>query len=146
MKTKTLLLICLFSGIVFLRANAQKCSNGISVTTESGVWNGYELPVYCNGIQTDDLTGFVNYLNLIFWKDGNWVREVHYMWGEVNSTKPPLFESFKVFEIDHCVAATGIDRFKVLLKGNKGTSYFGTFIFYFNTGVLELVKMTCKED
>jgi len=139
-------MICLLSGIGLVHLNAQNCVNGTTVTTVTGIWNGYEVPVYCNGIQVDDLTGTVRYVNFIFWKNGNWVREVHYLWGEVNSTKPPLYEVFKVFEIDHCVAATGIDKFNVFLKGNKGTQYFGTFIYYFNTGEMDLVKMTCSEN
>lgn len=143
MKTKTFLLVCLFLGIGLTQLNAQNGKNGSNITTETGVWNGYEVPVYCDGTMVDDLTGTVNYLNVIFWKDGNWVREIHYIWGEVQSTKPPLFEVFKVIEIDHCVAATGIDKFKVYLKGNKGSHYIGTFIYYFNTGELELIKMIC---
>lgn len=145
MKTKTFLLLILFLGIGWTQLNAQKWNNGTTVTTQSGVWNGYEVPVYCDGTMVDDLTGTVNYLNYIFWKDGNWVREIHYIWGEVQSTKPPLFEVFKVFEIDHCIAATGIDKFKVYLIGNKGSNYAGTFLYYFNTGKLELVKMICKK-
>jgi hypothetical protein len=73
MKTKTLLLLCLFLGIGLTQLSAQNGKNGsgtISFTEEYGPWT---VPVYCDGVISD----YISCTNLVV------KVTVHYKNGEV---------------------------------------------------------------
>jgi len=76
MKTKTLLLICLFLGIGLTQLSAQNSQNG----TGTDVWYidnaiGWGCPVYCNGKEVDYLWGIGSAHVIDHFKAGVWQWE-----------------------------------------------------------------------
>jgi hypothetical protein len=93
MKSKTLLLLCLFSGIGLIQLSAQawpppppdnKNGTGSVVTLET--INGYSVPVFSsNGQLIDWLAGDVTAHYVRHYKNGVWLSEIADFYGEVVS-------------------------------------------------------------
>ena len=56
MKTKTFLLLCLFSGIVLTQLSAQNGKNGSGNVKGEGTFPDWRYPVYCGGVLSDWIT------------------------------------------------------------------------------------------
>jgi len=124
MKTKTLILLCLFMGIGLTQLSAQKGKNGNGAISLWKVWDGYWQPVYCDGVNVDNLTGTVTYHVVIHYKNGNMISEnVHYT-GVVQSSNTT--EEFKLSEVDKVDDINGIISWHFNLIGNQGTHYIGS--------------------
>ena len=124
MKTKTLLMVCLLLGIGLTQLSAQNGKNGNGVISLWRVWDGYWQPVYCDGVNVDNLTGTVIYHVAVHYKNGNLILEnVHYS-GVVQSSNTT--EEFKMSEVDKVNNIKGILSWHFNLIGNQGTHYVGT--------------------
>lgn len=140
MKTKTFLLLCLFLGIATTQLSAQNKS-----FVDRGVWVGYWIPAYCNGVQVDLLTGTASYHHIGHWHKGVWIWCHTQYSGEVKSELTD--EVFKVKEIDitdiiQADIFQGIVYSHVNLIGNNGTHYIMTLIFDWGTGEVLSVEST----
>jgi len=142
MKTKTLLLICLLSGIGMTQLSAQwpTPANGNTGTVSFyEAWDGYYCAVYVDGILVDELAGSVQIHNVLFFKDQVAIRATQHMTGEIRSLYEP-YEVFKVSDMGHCIYATEMAPFRVNLIGNYGTHYICYFTYNFVTGEIIPVK------
>jgi len=134
MKTKTLLLLCLFIGIGFARISAQKGQNGtgvVNVTMPSEYW----LPIYLEGVKVGDIGGTVKWHAEFFYKDGNLIRVISHIkdilvenfdTGETfkaNEQTKSDYSNFDVIDLSGYVSGT--DHFNLI--GNRGTHYIGYF-------------------
>lgn len=124
MKTKTFFLICLFLGIGLTQLSAQNGKNGNGAVSLWKVWNGYWQPVYCDGVNVDNLYGTVTYHVVVHYKNGIVISEnVHYT-GVVQSSIST--EEFKLSEIDKLDYTAGLLTWHFNLIGNQGTHYIGS--------------------
>ena len=124
MKTKTLLLLCLLLGIGLTQVSAQNDKNGNGALSLYGVWDWYWQPVYCNGVQVDNLSGTVTWHAIFIHK--NWVpmkSNAHYS-GVVHGDWTG--ENFKLSETDKQDYITGILTWHFNLIGDKGSHYIGS--------------------
>ncbi len=124
MKTKTFLLVCLLSGLALTQVSAQNDKNGNGALSYSGVWDWYWQPVYCNGVQVDNLSGTVSWHATTIHK--NWIpvkTNSHYS-GVVQGDWTG--ENFKLSETDKQNYVTGILTWHFNLKGDKGSHYIGS--------------------
>jgi|WetSurMetagenome_2_1015567.scaffolds.fasta_scaffold03008_8 hypothetical protein len=151
MKTKTLLLLCLFIGIGLTKLTAQNDLNkkGTGSISFNYVYDNFPLPAFCDGIQVDMLTGTVTVHDVLFFR--NWVfskANQHFFSGELYSSVSD--EVFKLIEKDHCMEivmegdiVTGLDIYHYNLKGNHGTHYVGTATYDLKTGEFTSVRSVC---
>jgi hypothetical protein len=143
MKTKTILLFCLFAGMGITQLSAQwwplpPNGNTGTISWYEG-WDGYSIPVYIDGVLVDELTGAVNIHNVLLIKDGLPFRGTQHMVGEIQSSNPP-YEVFKVSDMSHYVYSEDTYPFQVILLGNNGTVYKLNFTYTMSTGELIPVK------
>lgn len=123
MKTKTLLILCLFFGIGLTQLSAQTKT----VKIEGSVPNGYFIPIYCNGIQVDYLVGDFSYKVEIHYVDGIPTWQHGQAKGQLTSSTG---EVFKLKETDMKHAYYGCDMIlNYNLIGNNGNHYIGTLIW-----------------
>ena len=86
MKTKTLIMLCLFLGIGLTQLSAQNGKNGNGTITNDFGWDGYYVAVFSsNGEQIDWLVGSVTVHQLYHFKDGVPVWKKEFYNGEVES-------------------------------------------------------------
>jgi hypothetical protein len=151
MKTKVFILLCLFIGIGLTQLSAQTPpdnKNGTGATVDTRVWGPFSVPVYCDGVFTDVLTGTIFVQEIIIWKNGVWIKGNHrYTGGDFKGLNPD--EVFTIMAIDHCVNTGGVNpegtgSLKVNFIGDKGSHYIGKFNYTFPNGSLELVNMICN--
>jgi hypothetical protein len=160
MKTKTLLLICLFSGIGLARLSGQQAQE-ISHLNDKG--NGtihvilseipWGTPVMCGGQQADFLVGTINAHIVISVK--NWVKQAsneRYFGGDFSSTNPLSTEVFKFMEKDHVMdiyfvegdpMPYGTDTFHFNIIGNEGSHYVGIGLLDIHTQSVTIIKANC---
>jgi hypothetical protein len=142
MKTKTLLLVCLFLGIGLTQLSAQwpQPANGktgaVSFYEE---WDGYWCPVYIDGVLVDELVGTVNMHNVPFVKNGVPIKATQHMYGDIQSIHAP-YEVFKVSDMSHGYYSSEILAYRVNLIGNYGTHYICYFLYNMVTGETTPVK------
>ncbi len=132
MKTKTILLLCLFLGIGLTQLNAQllppdnKTGTGIVsfyeyVTDISGYW---DIPVVCGGEEINHLTGNVTGFSRVFFKGDTWIwQNSWYEWDLTGNDG----ETFKGKDIWKWVWSDGIGYGHANLIGNKGTHYIVSY-------------------
>ena len=100
-------------------------------------WSGWYLPVYCDGVQVDYLTGSVS----VHWIDiitKNGVKYTSHGKGEAVSSETD--ETFDIHEIDHGNYSNGIGILHANLIGSKGTHYITKMTFNVWTGTLLTVE------
>jgi hypothetical protein len=127
MKTKTFLLVFLFTGLGLIRLSAQNGKNGTGAINGFFEWDGYKQPVYCDGEIVDYLTGTVSLHSVAIFKDNVVLTYNQHLFGEVYSTVTD--EIFRLNEIDKCDETSMLDPFHFNLIGNKGSHYIGFYIW-----------------
>jgi hypothetical protein len=121
MKTKTLLLLCLFLGTEVTQLSAQQ---PVVDGTKSVPWdNEYFIwdPVYCNGVLVDEIFGTVIWHNISHFVEGVEVWETSQANGEITSLYTG--EVFRVNEVDKHNIVEGIWTWHTNLKGDMGNHY-----------------------
>ena len=131
MKTKTLLLLCLFMGIGLTQLSGQNGKNGNGAVTGFDVYittADYPMqPVYCGDVMVDELYGTTTYHFVAHFKNGILISEnVHYE-GVVQSKNTT--EEFKYSDNDKIDYNSGIVISHFNLIGDQGTHYIGTLIW-----------------
>ena len=142
MKTKAFLALCLFISIGLTQVSAQNGKDGTGAVTFTSVWDGYWQPVYCNGVNVDNLTGTVTQHFVQIFKAGVFIKANARVTGEAVSENPP-YEVFKVSEIDHADGATTTTIWHFNLIGNFGTHYIGTMVWNWETQEMWVDKAVC---
>ncbi|MGD0757015.1 MAG: hypothetical protein ABR927_18355 [Bacteroidales bacterium] len=146
MKTKTLLLLCLFFGIgltqlsaqeLILKYNMSKDGTGTLQIRINYNFGEYAIPVFCDGQQVDLLIGSATFRGVHRYK--NWVFQGandEFFGGDLHSTISD--EVFKFIEKDHTGEFTlvpgdltpyGILRVDYNINGNEGHHYIGTLLW-----------------
>lgn len=129
MKTKTLLLVCLFMGIGLTQLSAQNSNSQQTRAWQGWFANGWGCPVFCNGEMVDELEGIFweHYVDIV--KNDNWVKEIAQLKGEATSTRYP-YEVFRVNELDKIIPLEGANNMigsswisRTNLVGNMGHHY-----------------------
>jgi len=138
MKTKTLLILCLLSGIVLTQLSAQK-----PVVTKTFVYKdyvqGYWSPVYCTnelGVLelVDVLTGTIDSHLVVHYKNNQYQWYMIQWEGEI--TSEINHEVFKIHESDKIdLPNTGVYTYHFNLVGNMGSHYI-------NSGTLNMEDWT----
>lgn len=131
MKTKTLLLICLFIGMGLTQLSAQNGKNGTGTITGSDKAN-YDQPIYHDGVLIDRLIGTIEFHYALHFKNGEYDFVQNNISGEVASVNSP-FEVFKVHEIDKSAWEEDCIKWHFNLIGNMGTHYIGFVTWNFVT-------------
>jgi hypothetical protein len=157
MKTKTLLLLCLFLGIGLTQLSAQKNAKGTYSEKIAVVWESYWMPIVCNGDFVDWLFGTVtvnceyHYENgVAAWLNYHTVGEaVSTDYGDIVGTG----EVFTIKENDFKqMTVSGVWprylTFHFNLNGNMGNHYQGTVLVdtwspYTDNTAMEFIKMNC---
>ena len=124
MKTKTILLICLFIGIGLMRISAQT-----SVWVEPIVDNTYDIPILCNGEEVDVLN-FPLYFEL---KIIEHMKNAEIVWSKylinnVEYTSKMTGEVFKAHDLEKQYAK-GYFTWRMNLNGNMGNHYIVRMVF-----------------
>ena len=144
MKTKTFLLLCLLLGFGLTQLSAQASPTGKGTVVNRFNWDGYSLPVSCNGTQIDNLQGSVSVLEIVHYgRNGEWAWATHICSGTVASTSGSG-EVFIIKELDKkYMNGAPTQDIIVIAIGNHGTHYVLTFIFDTSTYELTPVKSIC---
>lgn len=147
MKTKTILLLCLFFGIGLTQISAQSINSTGTYTLQGWFTGSYWSPVYCGDNQVDILEGgeiIIHYV--VHRKEGNRLWRIDQIRGEVTSTKEP-YEVFRIVELDKYDFVEGSFStltWKYNLLGDKGSHYIGTLIQDLVTGEITIGKTICN--
>jgi hypothetical protein len=146
MKTKTLLLLCLFLGIGLTGLYAQPpVVDGTKSVVTTEIWPYYDSgPVFCNGQVVDELFGSVKLHHVWHFEDGIWVWANHTVDGEVSSIHTN--EVFKVKEIDKMDMIQERVPYHVNFIGNNGSHYIMSATFDWSTGITTINKAVCVEN
>ena len=133
MKTKILLLMCLFTGVFVWPMQAQEKANNANQgwyegSTQGGVW--------CNGDMIDLLKGelHVHFVVRTF-KNGSLVRrEIDQFKGELTSSATgEVFKFNRMIQWEYTGVWTGVIHYN--MKGDWGTKYSGKIYVDYSTGV-----------
>lgn len=147
MKTKTILLLCLFSGICLSQLSAQNSNSTGTYTLQGWFGSSYWSPVYCGDNQIDLLEGgkiMVHYV--VHRKEGMRIWRIDQLRGEVTSTKEP-YEVFRIVEMDKYDFVEGAFStltWKYNLLGDKGSHYIGILIQDLITGEITIGPTVCN--
>jgi len=145
MKTKTLLLICLFSGIGFTQLSAQDGPNGKNGTGADSYWAtfGIVTDVYCNGQWADYVEGYVSWHVVDFYKDGHKYKIIEESKGELTS----IFtgETFQIKELDKLWNyGEGLNWIcHTYLKGDQGNHYMIDWLYDYTLDWWFITKFGC---
>jgi len=136
MKTKTILLLCLFLGTGLTQTSAQ--------ATRSAQYKaelGYYTPVFCGDEMVDYLEGVVMFHVIDHYKNGNWQWEIAQAKGEATGL---YGEVFQLTETDKLwLPVQGLLLWHFNLKGNEGNHYIGTLTYSYITGEMVVRKTVC---
>jgi hypothetical protein len=140
MKTKTLLLLCLFLCISMFRLYAQfpvpKNDQGTGAVTADYMFD-FWLPAI-DGV--DDLAGTVTWHVVFFYKDGEMLR-LNIQTKDVLVKNPETGEVFKMSESDKEDLVGGVTTWHTNLKGNQGTHYLLAITLDWATGIYTVDKI-----
>lgn len=144
MKTKTLLLLCLFLGIGLTQLSAQKGKNENGTVKYVGTFEPWSIPVFCGGTMSDML--YFPSMTVTWWlhfKDGVAVRGIN----KVETTQGILLSTGEVYKVeasfDHWSDAKGFDNFQMHLIGDKGGNIMVHARMDFSTGEFYDIKANC---
>jgi hypothetical protein len=144
MKTKTFLFLCLFIGIGLTQLSAQNVKNGTGAVPQWVEWTWVQ-PVYCNGVQIDDLSGHGTAHVIDHYKDGELLYSIVSYDGVYESTVTD--EEFKILSTNEKDVYTPLwtTAFHYNLIGNKGSHYIGAIYMDIN-GTFIVEKALCLEN
>ena len=125
MKTKTLLMLCLFIGIGLTQLSAQNSKNGNGSVTYLYLCDVFSHSVINDeGVEIDFLEGTVLWHNIDFYKNGENYRTVgHAVEVDVYSTKTG--ETFRVSASNNFYASTLSSTRNFNFNGDNGSHYVG---------------------
>jgi hypothetical protein len=151
MKTKSLLLLCLFLAIGMTRLSAQNGKNGTGSVTYPDKHIDFYVPAYCydevlgENVLVDELTGSFTYHIIDHYKNGVLVWEMGPGRGEVTSITTG--EVFKFMEKDKVKPISdGLDYYHYNLIGNRGTRYVGYVVYDFSDGSFTCLRAVCPRN
>lgn len=132
MKTKTLLLVCLFLGLGLSQISAQS-------DVSKDVQTSWGCPVFCDGVMVDYIWGYCSMHLIDHYNKGEWQWETASFKATGWSVLPP-YEEFSVNEQDKIKISQKVGNYTWNwddhLKGNKGALYniSGYMIYSDETG------------
>jgi hypothetical protein len=143
MKTKAILLLCLFLGIGLTQLSAQNGKNGsgtISFTADYGPWT---VPVYCDGVISDNIscTNLIvkvtmHYTNgVLTWATNNVETQ------EWTSNSGEVYKGEAMFDHMHFEKGYGISHGHLI--GDKGHNITQELKVDLNTGELIDINSNC---
>lgn len=143
MKTKVILLVCLFMGLIQIQqASAQ---NNAYKADQGWFTSQYWSPVYCDGEMVDELSGgeiSIHYVFKLFKNGSVLAKEIDQIKGTVTSSTG---EVFKIRETDKYVYINGWElTWHYNLIGDRGTHYIGTLTYYYQTDELIVGHTVCN--
>ena len=147
MKTKTILLLCLFLGFGLLSLSAQNSNATGTYSLQGWFASTYWSPVYCGENEVDILEGgeiMVHYV--VHRNEGKRIWRIDQIRGVVTSTKEP-YEVFRIVELDKYDFIDGVFStltWKYNLLGDKGNHYIGTLIQDLVTGEITVGPTVCN--
>ena len=124
MKTKTLFTLCLLLGIGLTQVSAQKNGNsdGTYTIADYRQINNFFIPIYCDGVLTDELDGAARVHRVRHYKNGVLEFTIYRAKGEATSLWTQ--EQFTFMELIFIeVSKEGILLCHDNVKGDKGTLY-----------------------
>jgi len=134
MKTKTLLVFCLITGMAITRL----CAQSYQYKGETEWWT----PVVCNGVEIDQLTGSNLYIHQIeHYKAGGlqWINvQVH---GEITSSSGEVFQVLEIIKVGHFPQPWML-FWHDNLRGSEGNHYIMFFELNWND---EIPTITCTK-
>jgi len=145
MKTKTLIMVCLLSGIGLSQLSAQKpdVTRSFSYTIEQGYWS----PVYCPNEQgdlvlVDVITGTLFSKLVVHYKDNMYQWYMIQWSGELTSSINQ--EVFQIHESDKIdIPETDVYSYHFNLVGNMGSHYINSGILNMNDWTIVCNKSVC---
>ena len=142
MKTKTLLLLCLFLGIGLAQLSAQKTKTYPYVIPIEG--NTYIISIVCNGAEVDKIAYPTSYEL----KERDHYKENVLEWAKgfvINAQYTSLLtgEIFKTNDIEKITFSTGILTWHMNLNGNMGNHYNIKMIYDIATWTLLDYESNC---
>ena len=154
MKTKTFLLLCLFSGIVLTQLSAQiqypdpyahnKHGTGATITTGGTELVDWGVPVFCDGEFVELLLVDCNVHYLDHWKNGEWISLVISVHGEAKSeATEEVFNFNEQFKNYGMTSPPWIMSWKLNLKGNQGSHYIVSFSYDITNDIFTIDKGLC---
>ena len=149
MKTKTLFFVCLFLGIGLTQLFAQvppppDNKNGTGTVSGYHEYDDWAYPVFCNGLQVDQLEGTIYVHYEVHFNNGNFVWALHVVSGELASTNPGSTEVFKIHDIPHKYDPNKEFQYESYnFIGNQGSHYVGKLAWNNITWELTIVKAVC---
>ena len=139
MKTKTLIMLCLLSGIGLTQLSAQSYVNGTGAISYYYDWNDYYIPVYTpDGDLVDLLLGPVTMHTIDYYKNWEWIwRKAEYSGeivsvgfedsnGEIIGGTGEVFSIKDIWKLD-LLSAIGPGHFNA--RGNQGSHYLIKYIW-----------------
>jgi hypothetical protein len=140
MKTKTILLICLFLGIGLTQLSAQNGKNSTgAVSGFDSYWYYLELPVICGGAEIDVLQGDVVEHVRPFYRGGVLIRQNTRTEGELTNSEGEIFKLCDIFKWD---GGEEVNFGHLNLVGNQGTHYI--VLYSFNSVTYEVKFLEVK--
>jgi hypothetical protein len=139
MKTKTILLICLLSGIAFIRLSAQNNQNGTGSSSLRFIWDDYyiDVPVNCNSEDIDRLYGSIKVHAVVHFKNGEWIFNNSKFVGEVTSERGVVYKLQDVWQSE----PNSYGRCRII--GNDGSYLILRYYYDFDTDTFTFLKATC---
>ena len=142
MKTKTLILVCLLSGIWMGTLSAQNANSTDTRSFQGWFMSTYWTPVYCDSQLVDFLEGgWLKVHYVVHYKDGKYKWETDQLKGEVTSASGEVFtitELDKTYFTDHWYVTWHFN-----LRGDRGTHYIGTLTYSYWTGETTIGMAVC---
>jgi hypothetical protein len=148
MKTKALLLVCLFVGIGLTQVSAQKGQDGTTGSYSERFSSVFAFPVFCDGQQVDYLEGNLEWHHIGKWLKGNWQNCYVQLFGELTSStgSGEVFRVKLIGKQDNNIQSNGDWNYfaitHVNLIGDKGSHYIGEFTMDY-TGKFVSIRSVC---
>jgi len=138
MKRKSLILVCLLSGIWLMRLSAQT-----SVWVEAIVDNTFDIPIICNGEEVDVLNFPLFFeLRIIEHMKKEEIVWSKYILNKVEYTSKITGEAFKAHDLEKQYAK-GYFTWRMNLTGNMGNHYIVRMVFETTNWEMIDCRSTC---
>ncbi|NSW93511.1 MAG: hypothetical protein HPY62_02250 [Bacteroidales bacterium] len=145
MKTKAFLLSFIFLCIGLMKLSAQSVSSDLNRSFSYDIEWGWYTPVYCQGIEIDNLSAELTWHITTHYKDGIWQWDIMEVHGTATSSSG---EVFKVKEKDKIAgpqkSIAELYTWHYNLIGDRGSHYIGYMTWNFVTGEFTVEKTVCK--
>jgi hypothetical protein len=154
MKTKTFLLLCLFTGIGLTQLSAQlqypdpyahnDRGTGATITTGGAEYVDWGVPVFCHGEFVELLLVDCTLHYLDHWMNGNWISFVISLHGEAKSDATgEVFIFNEQFKNYGMTTPPWILSSKLNLRGDKGSHYIMSITYDITNDIFTIQKGLC---